>query len=244
MRSGVKILRFPRYKHICLRAPGKCACNAINTLQKQPCYTYTFSVYQRCACNKYLLYTLIYMRCRPKIPSPKGMLRANICPLPYQLSHPIFTLPTAGGSFPRCSRQLLVNPPTRGEGWVCGWGALLHPHLIGLGGWGTKLGVAHYVASHVQGLACLCGLVWPDNILKLDHPCSSVSYCKSMVKHSHSLKWNTCDLFENYFTLLRICWHMLPMWPFMNYRPMFWVVVTSEWANLLKMDGFTFHSRG
>ena len=54
--SESKILRFPRYRHICLRAPGKCACNAINAFQTQPRYRHTFSVSQECVCNEYLLY--------------------------------------------------------------------------------------------------------------------------------------------------------------------------------------------
>ena len=48
-----KILRFPHYRHICLRIPGKCASNA---LIAQLRYWHTFSVYQRCAYNKCLLY--------------------------------------------------------------------------------------------------------------------------------------------------------------------------------------------
>ena len=56
MSSRVKKFRFPRYKHIFLRPPGKCACDAMNALQTQPRYTHTFSVYQRCAYNEYLVY--------------------------------------------------------------------------------------------------------------------------------------------------------------------------------------------
>ena len=51
--KGVKILRFPRYRHICLRAPGKCACNATNALQTQPRYRPMFSVSQECVYNEY-----------------------------------------------------------------------------------------------------------------------------------------------------------------------------------------------
>ena len=51
-------LRFPRYRHICLRAPDKCACNAIPALQAQTRYRHTFSVSQECACNEYLLYVV------------------------------------------------------------------------------------------------------------------------------------------------------------------------------------------
>ena len=54
--SESKILRFPRYRHICPRAPGKCACNEITSFQTQPRYRHTFSVSQECACNEYLLY--------------------------------------------------------------------------------------------------------------------------------------------------------------------------------------------
>ena len=42
--------------YICLTAPGKCACNAINAFHTQPRYRHTFSVYQRGAYNEYLLY--------------------------------------------------------------------------------------------------------------------------------------------------------------------------------------------
>ena len=59
--SGVKIMRFPRYRHICLKAPGKCACNAINALLTLPRYRHTFSVSQECACNEYLLYPTAFM---------------------------------------------------------------------------------------------------------------------------------------------------------------------------------------
>ena len=47
--SEGKILRFPRLRHICLRSPGRLACNAINALQ--PLCGHTFPVYQKCACN-------------------------------------------------------------------------------------------------------------------------------------------------------------------------------------------------
>ena len=49
-------MRLPRSRHICLRAPGKCACNAINAFQTQLRYGHTFSVSQECVCNGYLLY--------------------------------------------------------------------------------------------------------------------------------------------------------------------------------------------
>ena len=50
-------LSFCRYRHICLRAPGKYVCNAINALRTQLRYVveHTFSVYQECACNVYSL---------------------------------------------------------------------------------------------------------------------------------------------------------------------------------------------
>ena len=56
--SSSKKLSFPRYKPICLRAPGKCACNALSTLQTHACYRHTFPVNQRCAYNDYLLFYL------------------------------------------------------------------------------------------------------------------------------------------------------------------------------------------
>ena len=50
MSSGVKILRSPRHRHICLGALGKYACNAINALQ-----VHVFGVPKMCL-NEYLLY--------------------------------------------------------------------------------------------------------------------------------------------------------------------------------------------
>ena len=58
--SKSTIVWFPRYRHICLRAPGK-ACNAINALQTQPRYRHTFSVSQEWACNEYFLYIYYYI---------------------------------------------------------------------------------------------------------------------------------------------------------------------------------------
>ena len=60
--SESKIWVFPRYKHICLRAPGKYACNAMSMLQTQPRYGYMFPVNQRCVYNEYLLYGRVW-RC-------------------------------------------------------------------------------------------------------------------------------------------------------------------------------------
>ena len=54
--SGVKNLRFHWYRHICLRASGKRACNAINALQTQP--RHTISAYQRYVYNEYLLFSV------------------------------------------------------------------------------------------------------------------------------------------------------------------------------------------
>ena len=45
--------KIPRYGHISLNAPCKCACNTINALQTQPSYKHAFSVYQKCAWNEY-----------------------------------------------------------------------------------------------------------------------------------------------------------------------------------------------
>ena len=56
--SGSKLLSFPRYRHICLRAPSKCACIALSSIRTHPRYRHTFPVNQMCAYNEYLLHTV------------------------------------------------------------------------------------------------------------------------------------------------------------------------------------------